>query len=83
MKLCMKAGLGPGYIVLDVDPPIPKGAMPPIFGPWPHVCYGQTAGWIMILLGREVDIGPGDIVLDGDPVPTKGHSPPIFGPYLL
>ena len=35
----MQVGLGPGHIVLDGDPAIPKGAQPPIFGPcllWPN-----------------------------------------------
>jgi len=59
------------------------------WGPSPqflaHVCYGQTAGWIKIPLGRDEDLGPDDIVLDGDPaLPPKGHSPPpIFSPCLL
>jgi len=51
------------------------------WGPSPqflaHVCYGQTAGWIKIPLGRDEDLGPDDIVLDGDPaLPPKGRSPP-------
>jgi len=36
----MQVGRGPGHIVLDGDPaPLPKGAQPPIFGPymlWPN-----------------------------------------------
>jgi len=35
----------------------------------------QTAGWIKMPLGREVDLGLGDIVLDEDPAPPRGHSP--------
>ena len=35
----------------------------------PHVYCGQTAGWIKMPLGTEVDLGQGDIVLDGDPAP--------------
>jgi len=31
-----------------------------------HYC-GQTAGWMKMPLGREVDIGAGHIVLDGFP----------------
>jgi len=38
-----------------------------------HVCCGQTAEWIKMPLGTEVDLGPGDIVLDGDP-PPKWHT---------
>jgi len=50
-----------------------------------HICCGQMAAWIKMLLGMELGLGPGDIVLDGDPTPPppKGHSPPIFGPCLL
>ena len=45
---------------------------------------GQTAGWIKMKLGTQVDLGPGHIVLDGDPAPLpKGAEPPIFGPYLF
>jgi len=40
-----------------------------------QVCCGQTAGWIKMPLGREVDLGPGDIALDGDPVPRRGAAP--------
>jgi len=36
---------------------------------------GQTAGWIKMPLGTEVDLGPGDTVLDRDPAPQKGHNP--------
>jgi len=40
MKLGMDVGLGPGHIMLPVDPaPHPKGAQPQIFGPyllWPN-----------------------------------------------
>ena len=45
-----------------------------------HVCCGQTAGWIMMPLGTEVDLGPGHILLDGDPapLPQKGHSSPLL-----
>ena len=32
-----------------------------------HVCCGQTAGWIKMPVGTEVDLGPGHIALDGDP----------------
>ena len=48
-----------------------------------HVYCGQTAGWIKMALGMEVDLGPGHIVLDGDhlPSPKRGTAPnfrPIF-----
>ena len=42
-----------------------------------HFNCGQTARWIKMPLGREVDFVPGHIVLDGDPAPPppKGHAP--------
>ena len=42
-----------------------------------HVYCGQTAGWIKMPLGTEVNLGPGDVVLDGDPAshPLRVHSP--------
>jgi len=47
MKLGVQVGLGPGHIVLDGDPtPLPKGAQPPIFGPYPlrpNGCIDQDA----------------------------------------
>jgi len=43
---------------------------------------GQTAGWINVAFGREVDLGPGDIVL-APQLPKKGHSTPLlFSPCL-
>jgi len=52
-----------------------------------HVYFGQTAGWIKMVLGMEVGLIPGDlVVLDGDPAPPqKGGraTSPIFGPFLL
>jgi len=30
-----------------------------------HVYCGQTAGWIKMPLGTEVNLGQGDVVLDG------------------
>ena len=47
------------------------------------VYCGQTAGWIKMPLGTDVDLGPGDIVLDGDLAPQKrGQSSPILA-YAL
>jgi len=52
-----------------------------------HVCCGQMAGWIKMLLGTEVGLGQGDIVLDGDlaPPPQKkrGTAALLFGPCIL
>jgi len=81
--------------------PLPqKGAAPSIFGPcplWPnglkvhgpqfaaHAYCGQTAGWMKMPLGTEVDLSPDHTVLDGDPAPPreKGIAAPLFGTYLL
>jgi len=70
-------------VVLDGDPTPPKGAWPQFPA---HVYCGQTAGWMKIPLGTEVELSPGQIVLDGDPVPPckRGTAaPPLFGPCLL
>jgi len=65
--------------------PSPKGGGAPQFSA--HVYYGQTVGWMKLVLGMEVGLGPGDFVLAGDPAPLlqKGAEPPssIFGPFLL
>jgi len=86
VKLGMQVGLGPGHIVLDGElgtQLLPKGAEPPIFGPY-VLC--QMAGWIKMPLGTLAGLGTGDFVLDGDPAPLskKGAEPasPIFGPCL-
>jgi len=56
-----EVGLGPDHIVLDGDQTPPqKGQSPQISA---YVYCGQTATWIKMALGREVDLGPGDIVL--------------------
>jgi len=71
------------HIALDGDLAAPpEGAQPPPqFSA--HVCCGQTAGWIKMPLGTEVDLGQGDIVLNGDPTPPKkgGIAPPILPMY--
>ena len=72
MPLGTEVGLGPGDIVLDVDPAPPrKGAQQPLPQFSAHVYCGQTARLIRIPLGTEVGLGPGDIVLDGDPAPPR------------
>jgi len=62
--------------------PRQKRAQHPPLNFWPMYC-GQTATWIKMPLGMEVDLGPGHIVRWAPP--TKGHGPlaPIFGPCLL
>jgi len=76
MKLRMREGLGPGHIVLNVDP-APLSQRGTAFQFSAHVRCGQTAAWIKIPLGMEMGLGPGHIVLDGYPAPPplKGHSP--------
>ena len=49
-----------------------------------HVYCGQTAGWIKMPLGTEIDLGPGNFVLDGDPAPLRqkaGGAPQFLGYY--
>ena len=42
-----------------------------------HAYCDQTAGWIKMPLGTEVDLVPGDTVLDGDrPPPERGTAAP-------
>jgi len=60
---------------MENQSPFPdKGAEPPQFSA--HVYCGQTAGWIKMSLGVEVDLGLRDIVFDVDPATPrkKGHS---------
>jgi len=40
-----------------------------------HVYFGQTAGWMKMPLGTEVDLGTGHIVLD---VAPALRNPPLF-----
>jgi len=59
--------------MLDGDPAARKGhSSLPHFSV--HV-YCQTAGWIKMPLGTEVDLSPGDIVLHGDPGPPRKGRP--------
>jgi len=80
----MKIGLRPGHIVLDGDPdtPAPKKNRAPFSA---HVCCGQMAEWIKMLMGTKVGRGPGHILCYmGIQLPSKnGHSPTVFGPCLL
>jgi len=61
MKLGTEVGLDPGHIVLDGDlaPPPPTGHSPQFSV---HVCCGQTAECIKMLLGTQVGLGTVDIV---------------------
>ena len=65
-------------------PPQKEGRATPKFSA--HVCSGQKAGWIKMLLGTEVGLGIRNVVFDVDPTtPRKRytHPCPIFGPCLL
>ena len=72
------------YLLLDGGPASPsrKGGRDPPFSA--HVCCCQTAGWIKMTLGMEVDLSPGHIVLDGDPVspPQKSWHSPQFSAHF-
>jgi len=49
-----------------------------------HVCCGQTAGWIKMPLGTEVDLGPSHIVLIGDSPPAKvAQQSPRFSAHVM
>ena len=69
-KLGKQVGLGPGHIVLDVEPaPPPTKGHSPQFSA--HICCGQMAAWIKMSLGMELGLGQGDFVLDGDHTPMS------------
>jgi len=52
-----------------------------------HVYCGQTAGWIIMPLGTEVNLGPVDVVLDGvlgSPLPSpKSGTAASFRPMSI
>jgi len=65
-EVCLK----PGDIVLDRDPPSPKGTEQPPVGPcllWPNSRMDQD-----MRLGMELGRRPGHAVLDGRSIPPKG-----------
>ena len=74
MPLGTEVGIGPGHIVLDGDPVVPKGAQPPFST---HVCCGQVAGWIKMSLGTEVGSTQATLYQMGT------QFPPPKGPCLL
>jgi len=84
MPLDTEVGLGPGDIVVDGDPDLPKrGTTAPTFGPClllPNGWMDQDATWY----GDRPRLRPHRPMLDGDPsLPKKGAQPPIFGPCLV
>jgi len=68
--------LDPKDIVFSGDPALPpeKGTDHSQF--LAHIYCGQTAGWIKMPLGMEVNLGPGDILLDGVAAPPKRDTGP-------
>ena len=50
-------------MVTQLPPPQKGGGAPSPFST--DVYCGETAGWIKMALGMEVNLGPGHIVLDG------------------
>jgi len=71
----MEVGLSLGDSVRWGPSPLPqKGRSPTQFSA--HVYCGQTAAWIKMPLGTEVDLGLRDIVFDVDPAtPRKKGTP--------
>jgi len=64
----MEVSLGAGDFVFDGDQlPQKKRHSPTQF--LVHVYCGQTAGWIKMPLGTEVNLDPGNVVLDGVAAP--------------
>jgi len=82
MLLGMDVGLGQGDFVFDGDPGTPrKKGTPTSIQFLAHVYCGETAGWIKVPLGTEVNVGPGDVVLDGAAAPSlplKRSTTPSF-----
>jgi len=60
----------------------PKGAQPPISA---HICCGQMARWIKMLLGTKIGLGPGRIVLHGHPATpfNRGSAPNFRQMYVV
>ena len=69
MPLGMEVGLGPVDFVFDGDPDTSRKRAHPPAQFLAHVYCGQTAGWIKMPLGTEVNVGSGDILLDGVAAP--------------
>ena len=65
MPLDMEVGLGPGHIVLDATqlPASKRGTTAPNFRPMSIMAVGQTAEWIKMAIGIQVNID--NTVLDG------------------
>ena len=81
MPLDMDVGLSPGDFVLDGEPVplLDNGAEPKFLA---HVYCGQTAGWIKVPLGMEVNLGLRDIVFDVDPATPRKKGTPTPTQFL-
>ena len=55
--------------------PSPKGHSPQFLA---HICCGQMARWIKMVLGRKISLYPSDIVLDGEPAPLPKKGTECF-----
>jgi len=66
----------PHCVRLGPSSPQKKGHGPTQF--LAHFYCAQTAGWIKMLLGTEVNLSPGHIVLDGVAAPPNGGTAPQF-----
>jgi len=84
MPLGTEEGVGPGDIALDRKPAASKKehSTPHFLA---HVYCSQTAGWIQMSLGTEVDLSPSHIFVRwGSSSPKWGTAAaPLFGPCLL
>jgi len=79
MPLGMEVDFGPGDFVFDEDPATPiKNGTPTHTQFLAHVYCAQTAGWIKVPFGTEVNVGSGDVVLNGVAVPPKRDTAPSF-----
>jgi len=76
MPLEREVDLSPDDTVLYGYPALPKMHSPQFSD---HVCCGQTAGWIKMLLCMEVDLDPGHIVRWG----ARHTRPPLLCQCLL
>jgi len=84
MALGTEIGLGPATLCYMETQLTLKGARPQVSA---NVYCGQTAGWMKVTLGTEIDLSPGHIVLDGDPAPpergTAAGRAPFFRPMSI
>jgi len=80
----MEVGLGPGDFVFYGDPATPRAEGTPTTTQFlAHGYCGQTAVWMKMPLGTEVDLGPGHVVLGGVPALREtGTEPPSFQSLL-